>query len=455
MRKLFGTDGIRGKANIEPMTSELALHLGRAAAYVLHRGKDRPTILIGKDPRISSDMLEAALSSGITSSGADCLKVGMLPTPGIAYLTRVLEADAGIVISASHNPFDDNGIKFFGPDGFKLSDQTEEEIENALQTSAEDIIHPTGIYVGRMIEIADASSRYQKFLQQSVDNMDLSGMSIIVDCAHGATSHIAPGLFSQMGASVIALNNKPDGTNINLNCGSLYPEMIGEAIKGQKGQKGQKIDIGFCFDGDGDRIVIVDENGQIIDGDFIIMACAKHMKETKRLKNNTVVITIMSNIGFHIACKEAGITVRETNVGDRYVSEEMIASGANLGGEQSGHIIFSDHHTSGDGILTALCVLKLLKETKQPASSMRNVMRKFPQVLLNVPVKAKPPLEDLPEIQKAIHDAADILKDSGRVLVRYSGTEMRCRVMIEGEDHKQITELAQKIAQIILAEEEI
>ncbi len=447
MRKLFGTDGIRGKANVEPMTSELALHLGRAAAYVLHRGKDRPNILIGKDPRISSDMLEAALSSGITSAGADCLKVGMLPTPGIAYLARVLEADAGIVISASHNPFDDNGIKFFGPDGFKLSDQTEVEIENALQTSADNIIHPTGVYIGRMIDVADASSKYQKFLQQSVDNMDLSGMSIIIDCAHGATSNIAPDLFSQMGAKVIALNNKPDGTNINLNCGSLHPEMIGEAIKGQK------VDIGFCFDGDGDRIVIVDENGQIIDGDFIIMACAKHMKETKRLKNNTVVTTIMSNLGFHIACKEAGITVRETNVGDRYVSEEMIASGANLGGEQSGHIIFSDYHTSGDGMLTALQVLKLLKETKQPASSLGKVMRKFPQILLNVYVQTKPPLKDMPEIQKAIHNAADILKDSGRVLVRYSGTEMKCRVMIEGEDYNQITKLAQEIAQKI--EEEI
>ncbi len=443
MRKLFGTDGIRGKANVEPMTSELALHLGRAAAYVLHRGKDRPIILIGKDPRISSDMLEAALSSGITSAGADCLKVGMLPTPGISYLTRALEADAGIVISASHNPFDDNGIKFFGPDGFKLSDQTEEEIENALQTNTDSIIHPTGIYIGRMIEITDASSRYQKFLQQSVDDMDLSGMSIIADCAHGATSFIATQLFSQMGARVITLNNEPDGTNINLNCGSLYPEMIGEIIKEQRA------DIGFCFDGDGDRIIVVDENGQVIDGDFIIMACAKHMKETKRLKNDTVVVTIMSNIGFHIACKEAGITVRETGVGDRYVSEEMIASGSNLGGEQSGHIIFSDYHTSGDGMLTALQVLKLLKETKQPASSLRKVMRKFPQVLLNVPVQAKPPLEDMPEIQKAIHDTANILKDSGRVLVRYSGTEMKCRVMIEGEDYEQITELAQKIAQKI------
>ncbi|MBU0699969.1 phosphoglucosamine mutase [bacterium] len=444
MRKLFGTDGIRGKANIEPMTSELALQLGRAAAHILRRGKDRPNILLGKDPRISSDMLEAALSSGIISAGANCLKVGMLPTPGISYLTRVLEADAGVVISASHNPFDDNGIKFFGPDGFKLSDQTEEEIERALQTNAENIIHPTGIYLGRMIDITDASSQYQKFLKGSVDNMDLSGMSIVIDCAHGATSDIAPALFSHLEARVIALYDKPDGTNINLNCGSLYPEMIGGVIREQKA------DIGFCFDGDGDRVIIVDENGQVIDGDFIIMACTKHLKETNRLKNNTVVVTIMSNIGFHIACKEAGITVQETGVGDRYVSEGMIASGAILGGEQSGHIIFSDYHTSGDGMLTALQVLKLLKETKQPASSLGKVMKKFPQVLLNVPVKAKPPLENMPEIQKAIRDAADILKDSGRVVVRYSGTEMKCRVMIEGEDYNQITELAQGIAQKIV-----
>ncbi|MFH1860345.1 MAG: phosphoglucosamine mutase [bacterium] len=443
MRKLFGTDGIRGKANVEPMTSELALRLGRAAACILRRGKNRPRILLGKDPRISSDMLEAALSSGIISAGADCLKVGMLPTPGIAHLTKVLEADAGIVISASHNPFDDNGIKFFGPNGFKLSDQTEEEIERAVQANAENILHPTGIYLGRMIDITDASSQYQKFLEHSVDNIDLSGMSIIVDCAHGATSNIAPALFSHLGARVIALNNKPDGTNINLNCGSLYPELIGEAIREQK------TDIGFCFDGDGDRIIIVDEAGQVIDGDFIIMACAKHVKETKRLKNNTVVTTIMSNLGFHIACRELEITVRETGVGDRYVTEEMLTSGAVLGGEQSGHIIFFDHHTSGDGILTALQVLKLLKETKQPASNLGKVMKKFPQVLLNVPVKGKPPLEDMPEIQKAIHDAADILKDSGRVVVRYSGTEMRCRVMIEGEDYNQITELAQNIAQKI------
>ncbi|PKM79329.1 MAG: phosphoglucosamine mutase [Firmicutes bacterium HGW-Firmicutes-13] len=440
MRKLFGTDGIRGKANVEPMTSELALRLGRAAAYILHRGKSRPKILIGKDPRISSDMLEAALSSGIVSAGADCIRVGMLPTPGIAYLTKALEADAGIVISASHNPFDDNGIKFFGPDGFKLSDETEEEIEKAIQTSAEGVLHPTGIYIGRMIDIADASAQYQKFLQLSVENMDLSGSSILLDCAHGATSHIAPELFSQLGARIITLNNKPDGTNINLDCGSMYPELIGDAIREHKA------DIGFCFDGDGDRIIVVDENGQVIDGDFIIMACAKHMKETGELKNNTVVITVMTNLGFHIACRETGIIVRETGVGDRYVTEEMLNCGAVLGGEQSGHIVFFDHHTSGDGMLTALQLLKILKETKQPASSMGTTMKKFPQILLNVLVKEKPPLEDMPEVQKAIQDAIDILKDSGRVVVRYSGTEMKCRVMIEGEDDGQITELAQGIA---------
>lgn len=440
MRKLFGTDGIRGKANIEPMTSELALRLGRAAAYILHRGKSRPKILIGKDPRISSDMLEAALSSGIVSAGADCIRVGMLPTPGIAYLTKVLEADAGIVISASHNPFDDNGIKFFGPDGFKLSDETEEEIEKAIQTSAEDILHPTGIYIGRMIDVTDASDQYQKFLQHSVGNIDLSGMSILLDCAHGATSHIAPALFSHLGAKIITLNNKPDGTNINLDCGSLYPHLIGNAIREYKA------DIGFCFDGDGDRLIVVDENGQVIDGDFIIMACAKHMKETKQLKNNTVVITIMTNLGFHVACREAGIIVRETGVGDRYVTEEMLNCGAVLGGEQSGHIVFFDHHTSGDGMLTALQLLKLLKETKQPASSMETTMKKFPQILLNVPVKEKPPLEDMPEVQKAIQGAIEILKDSGRVVIRYSGTEMKCRVMIEGENDEQITELAQGIA---------
>jgi len=439
MRKLFGTDGIRGKANVEPMTSELALRLGRTAAYILHRGKARPRILIGKDPRISSDMLEAALSSGIVSAGADCLRVGILPTPGIAYLTRALEADAGIVISASHNPFDDNGIKFFGPDGFKLSDETEEEMEKAIQTSAEGVLHPTGIYIGRMVDIADASAQYQKFLQHSVDNIDLSGMSILLDCAHGATSHIAPALFGQLGARIITLNNQPDGTNINLDCGSMYPELIGDAIKEHKA------DIGFCFDGDGDRIIVVDENGQVIDGDFIIMACAKHMKENRELKNNMVVITVMTNLGFHIACREAGIIVRETGVGDRYVTEEMLACGAVLGGEQSGHIIFFDHHTSGDGMLTALQLLRILKETKQPASSMGRVLKKFPQVLLNVPVKKKPPLEDMPEVQKAIQDAIDTLKDSGRVLVRYSGTEKKCRVMIEGEDDEQIAELAQRI----------
>lgn len=443
MRKLFGTDGIRGKANVEPMTSELALRLGRAAAYILHRGKTRPKILIGKDPRISSDMLEAALSSGIVSTGADCIRVGMLPTPGIAYLTKALEADAGIVISASHNPFDDNGIKFFGPDGFKLSDGTEEEMEKAIQTSVEGVLHPTGIYIGRMIDIADASDQYQKFLQAGVGNMDLSGMSILLDCAHGATSHIAPALFSQLGARIITLNNQPDGTNINLDCGSMYPELIGDAIRKHKA------DMGFCFDGDGDRIIVVDENGQVIDGDFIIMACAKHMKETKELKNNMVVITVMTNLGFHIACREAGIIVRETGVGDRYVTEEMLACGAVLGGEQSGHIVFFDHHTSGDGMLTALQLLKTLEEIKQPASSLGKVMKKFPQILLNVPVKKKPPLEDMPEVQKAIHEAIDILKDSGRVVVRYSGTEMKCRVMIEGEDDGQITELAQGIVRKI------
>jgi phosphoglucosamine mutase len=445
MQKLFGTDGIRGKSNVDPMTSELALRLGRTSAYILHKKKRKAKILLGKDTRISSDMLEGALSAGIVSVGVDCLKVGILPTPGIAYLTRILKADAGIVISASHNPFDDNGIKFFGPDGFKLSDATEEKIEEAIfnQIDRKIISYPTGAGIGRMIHVGDAIDKYKQFLKNSVEGLKLDGISILLDCANGATSYIAPEVFKEMGANVFVVNNIPNGININHKCGSLYPEYM------KKYMKKYNADIGFCFDGDGDRVIVIDELGNIIDGDYIMTACAKHLKFIGRLKKNILVVTVMSNLGLYFACREAGIEIRETKVGDRYVAEEMLVSGAIIGGEQSGHIIFFEHHTTGDGIMTALQVLKLLRDIDKPASEISKVMKKFPQILVNVEVKEKPPLETIPEIQQIIQEVKDTLKDTGRVVVRYSGTEPKCRVMLEGQDEAQIKTLAQKIADVI------
>ncbi|MDI6736005.1 MAG: phosphoglucosamine mutase [bacterium] len=440
MSKLFGTDGIRGIANQYPMTPQFAVQLGIAAANKL-TGQDKLRIVVGKDTRLSSDMLEAALTAGITSAGGDVLKVGVLPTPGIAYFTKSLSVDAGIVISASHNPFDNNGIKFFGPNGLKLNDKIEEEIEASLADTcfAKDCLAEG---IGKVIEVSDARTQYFNFVKKTCfAPLNLRGEKIVIDCANGATSFIAPSLFEELGAEVILVNCSPNGININLNCGSLHPEQTAEVVKTQKAM------LGFCFDGDGDRVIALDEAGHVVDGDFIMAICAKYFKENALLNNNLVVTTVMSNIGFYLALKTLNIDVITTRVGDRYVVEQMLEKGAVLGGEQSGHIIFSNHSNTGDGLITALQLLAIMQKTSTMSlSQLAQVMRKYPQILINVRVRdTKTNLETLPELQSAIKASEEILKDEGRILVRYSGTEPLCRVMVEGPTEEVINQIAKNL----------
>ncbi|MFH1562706.1 MAG: phosphoglucosamine mutase [Nitrospirota bacterium] len=447
MSKLFGTDGIRGIANQYPMTPQFATQLGIVATNRLS-GKRKVKIVVGKDTRVSSDMLESALIAGITSAGGDVLKVGVLPTPGIAYLTKSLSAHAGIVISASHNPFDNNGIKFFGPNGLKLNDKIEEEIEACLIEAclvSEGLILPTGDGIGKVIDVRDAHTQYSHFVIESIHNsLDFNGEKIVIDCANGATSFVAPSLFEELGAEVILINCSPNGININLNCGSLHPELTAEVVKTQKAM------LGLCFDGDGDRVIVIDELGNVVDGDFIMAICAKYFKENNMLNNNLVVTTVMSNIGFYIALKALGIDIITTKVGDRYVVEQMLEKGAVLGGEQSGHIIFSDHFLTGDGIITSLQLLTIIQRLSMPLSKLTQIMKKYPQVLINVRVRdTKTNLETLPELQSAIKAGEEVLKDEGRILVRYSGTEPLCRVMVEGPTEEEINKTAKNIVSVI------
>jgi len=444
MTRLFGTDGIRGIANQYPMTPQFALQLGIAVINRFSR-EGKVKIVVGKDTRVSSDMLEAALIAGITSAGGDVLKVGVLPTPAIAYLTKTLSAQAGIVISASHNPFDNNGIKFFGPNGLKLKDEIEDEIEKSLAKS-DKFISPRGNGIGRVIdEIKEANAQYLNFIKSTIgSSLYLSGKKIVIDCANGATSFIATSLFQELGGEVISLNYSPNGRNINLNCGSLYPEKTAEVVKEEKAL------IGFCYDGDGDRVIAIDEEGKIIDGDFIMAIWAKYLKENNRLKNNLVVTTLMSNIGFYRALKTYHIDVITTKVGDRYVLEEMLNRGAILGGEQSGHIIFLEHFFTGDGLLTSIQLLTLMQKTSQPLSELAKIMKKYPQVLINIKVKdTKTDLNTIPALQSAIKVGEELLKEEGRILVRYSGTEPLARVMVEGPTWEDINKIANKIAAVI------
>lgn len=458
MSKLFGTDGIRGVANQYPMTPQFAVQLGIAATNKLSQ-KDKVKIVVGKDTRLSSDMLEAALIAGITSAGGDVLKVGVLPTPAIAYLTKSLSACVGIVISASHNPFDNNGIKFFGPNGLKLKDEIEDEIEACLvELSPISPICPIGEGIGKVIDIneaclVDAQTQYLNFVKGTIGNsLSLKGMRIVIDCANGATSFIAPTLFQELGAEVIPVHCSPNGININLDCGSLHPEKIAEVVKTQKAM------LGLCFDGDGDRVIAIDERGNVVDGDFIMAICAKYLKENALLKNNLVVTTVMSNIGFYIVLKRLGIDVVTTKVGDRYVVEQMLEKGAVLGGEQSGHIIFSSYSTTGDGLITALQLLTVMQKTStrqasMPLSQLAQIMKKYPQILINVRVRdTLTNLEMLPELQSAIKAGESALKDEGRILVRYSGTEPLCRVMVEGPTEEEINRIAKNITAVIKRE---
>ena len=444
MKKLFGTDGVRGMANSEPLTAEMTLKLGRAAAHVFKNADVRHRIVIGKDTRLSGYLLENALVAGICSMGVDVLLIGPLPTPGTAYITRSLRADAGIMLSASHNPYQDNGIKFFSRNGYKLPDRLEKEIEDLIFSGRLDSIRPTAKDVGKAYRIDDAQGRYVEFIKNSFPKgMTLDGFKIVLDCANGAAYKVAPMVLRELGAELIVYNDQPDGTNINHNCGSLHCEVI------RKGVIDHGADCGISLDGDGDRVIFANDKSITVDGDYIMAICALDLLEKGQLNDNLLVTTVMSNIGLEVALRKAGGRLARTIVGDRYVMEEMVKRNANLGGEQSGHIIFSDYTTTGDGLITALQVLRIIKETGKPLSELCKCMEKYPQVLLNVKVNEKPPLEGLEEVQEEIQSAEAELKDAGRVLVRYSGTEMISRVMVEGEDQDRVGEIAQRIAAVL------
>jgi len=443
MRTLFGTDGIRGVANVSPMTGEMAMKIGKATAHLFKNHKRRPKIVIGKDTRLSGYMFETALASGICSMGVDVLLVGPLPTPGIAFITYSMRADAGVVISASHNPFEDNGIKIFSGDGFKLPDALEKRIEELIFSEKIDSFRSSPAEIGKAYRIDDAIGRYVVFLKNSFPKeKKLDGIKIVLDCANGAAYKVAPAVFEELGAEVDAVSVSPDGVNINKNCGALYPEFISSIVKEKNA------DIGIALDGDGDRAVFVDESGNIVDGDHIMAICALDMIKKEKLKENTLVTTIMSNMGLDKAIKNAGGKIIKTQVGDRYVVEEMLKGGYNLGGEQSGHIIFLDYNTTGDGIITALQVLNIMLESNKPLSELSKVMTPYPQVLLNVPVKEKKNFYDIPQINDSIESAKDSLNSKGRVLIRYSGTEPLVRIMVEGEDKKSINHIANQLANI-------
>lgn len=445
MKKLFGTDGIRGVANIEPMTIETTLKVARAAAHIFKRdNKRRHRIVIGKDTRLSGYMLETAICAGTCSMGVDVLLLGPFPTPGIAFITSNMRADAGVVISASHNPFQDNGIKFFAPSGYKLPDEVEKEIERLIFSNEIDSIRPTAQEVGKAYKVDDAAGRYIVHLKNSVPKgIDFEGLKIVLDCANGAAYKVAPRILTEMGADVITMGVKPDGENINKNCGSLHPEGLSQAVR----ENGAHI--GVALDGDADRVIFSDEYGNVVDGDKIMALCALDMHGEGKLKKDTLVATVMSNMGLDIAMKKAGINVIKTAVGDRYVVEEMIKGGYSLGGEQSGHMVFLDHSTTGDGTLSALQTIAVMKKTGKPLSELASCMTTLPQVLLNVKVKKKRDLDEFPAISAMIAKAEKDLLDKGRVLVRFSGTEPLARVMIEGEDKHRITLMAQEIAESI------
>jgi phosphoglucosamine mutase len=442
--KLFGTDGVRGKANHFPMTVEVAMLLGKAVAKVLRRNKGKHRVVIGKDTRLSCYMFENALVAGLNSMGVDTLMVGPLPTPGVAFITRAYRADAGIVISASHNPYYDNGIKIFSSEGFKLPDEMEAEMEAMVASNDfEDI--PPDEEVGRNKRIADADGRYIEFIKATFPKgKTLKGLKIFLDCANGAAHRVAPLAFWELDAEVIVLGNEPDGTNINHHCGSLHPSLI------QKGVIENKAHAGIALDGDGDRVIMVDEKGHIIDGDTILAICAHELKRRDLLKNDRVVATVMTNFGVIKYLESLGIEVFLSKVGDRYVIQDMLMHKAFLGGEQSGHMIFLDHNTTGDGIVSALQILRIMIESESTLSDLAACVKKFPQTLINVPIKKKTSLEQLKGVQKAIQDVEAELGDQGRVLVRYSGTENVCRVMVEGPKKHQVDQLA---ATIVLAVE--
>jgi phosphoglucosamine mutase len=441
-RQLFGTDGVRGVANVYPMTAEVALQLGRALAYVIKFGPGRHRIVVGKDTRVSGYLLEYATVAGICSMGVDALLLGPIPTPGIAYITSSMRADAGVVISASHNPYQDNGIKFFSGNGFKLPDELEARIEVLMTQPEVEGACPTATEVGQAFRIDDARGRYISFLKSTFPReMELDGLKIVVDCAHGATYRIAPDIFTELGAEVIPLGVRPNGRNINHKCGATYPEAAATQVKRHGA------DLGIAFDGDGDRVILVDHQGEIVDGDHIMGICALDMLQRETLRRKTVVGTVMSNLGLELALKGRGIRLLRSPVGDRYVVEAMLKGGYVLGGEQSGHLVFLNQTTTGDGILTALQLLAVMLRQNRPLAELAGCVQKCPQTLINVMVREKQDLKGLPRARQAIQAAEKRLGASGRLLVRYSGTEAKLRIMTEGEDEQLTRQVAQDLAQ--------
>ena len=435
-KKIFGTDGVRGTANIEPVTAETALKLGRAAAHVFKnlesraRGRGKHKIVLGKDTRLSGYMLENAISSGILSMGVDILFIGPLPTPGVAYVTRSLRADAGIVITASHNPYVDNGIKFFRADGYKLDDQIEARIEGLVFSGEIENIRPTAGEIGKAVRIDDALGRYIEYAKSSFPRgMTLEGMRVVVDCAHGAAYKSTPCVLRELGAEVIVYGNEPDGTNINRDCGSMHPEQMCQRVR----EHGAAI--GIAHDGDADRVLLCDETGTLIDGDDIMAVAARDMLEQGQLAERTVVTTVMSNNGLEAFIRECGGNVVKTAVGDKHVIDEMLRHGYNLGGEQSGHLIFRDYSSTGDGLVCALQILRIMKSAGQPLSKLARCWKRFPQLVTNVKVREKRPFEQLDGVLKLVAQAEnDVTPGGGRVLLRYSGTEPKARLLIEGRD---------------------
>lgn len=444
MGRLFGTDGVRGVAN-EELTPLLAMQLGQAGAYVLSREKEhKPTIMVGCDTRISGDMLANALMAGACSVGANCIFVGVIPTPAIAYLTRKYKVDAGVVISASHNPVEFNGIKFFDGSGYKLPDELEDEIEALIKSNMQGVKFPTGSGVGKIKYRTDAREEYINHAVQSVP-VDLRKLRIVVDCAEGASFYTSVEALKELGAEVVAIHNNPDGTNINANCGSTHMEELQARVVYEKA------DVGLAFDGDADRLLAVDEQGRMVDGDQIMAIVGNHMKQKGTLKKDTIVVTVMSNLGFFLMAKEHHIAAEQTKVGDRYVLEKMREIGASLGGEQSGHVIFLDENTTGDGLLSALHLLEVMVETGKPLSELCSIMEVLPQALVNAKVAnhKKEHYLEYPEIAEAIQKLTDQFAGEGRVLIRPSGTEPLVRVMIEGKDQKQIRQEAERLANLI------
>jgi phosphoglucosamine mutase len=444
MRQLFGTDGVRGIANTYPMTTEIAMQLGRAIAFIVKNKNKGHHIVIGKDTRLSGYMLENALAAGVCSMGVDVQLLGPLPTPGIAFITTSMRADAGVVISASHNPFQDNGIKIFSRDGFKLPDEVELDIEELIFSQKMAALRPVADEVGKASRIEDACGRYIVFLKNTFPNKyTLDDFHIVLDCAHGAAYKVAPFVFSELGAQVTCIGVEPDGKNINKDCGSLHPEVMAEKVR----QLGA--DIGLALDGDGDRLIVCDEQGRVVDGDQLMAICAEDLLARRKLKKKTLVATVMSNMGLEKAVQDMGGTLLRTHVGDRYVVEAMRAKGYNFGGEQSGHLIFLDHNTTGDGILAALQVLAIMIKRKKPISALASIMTSYPQVLENVRMASKIPPEQIRGFPEALKAAEAQLGTRGRILVRPSGTEPVIRVMVEGEDAKEISSLALELCDVI------